>query len=67
MSVPSHLGRYQPVEPADDRQLHGMKAALYHKECTVVLRKSDLARLGDWAERAVLNLADDLYGKRQEG
>lgn len=67
MSVPSHLGKYQGLEPADREHLDRMATAGYHKTGMILLKPEDLDRLSPWTAKEVINLAEAKHGKRRKG
>ena len=59
------LGRLQPQQFADERELQGMRRTAWLKQGVVMLRPGDI--LDPWTKQAVINEATRLYGPRRNG
>ncbi len=57
------LGRLQPQQFADDRELQGMRRAAWLKQGVVMLRPEEI--LDPWTRQVVVNEANRLYGSRR--
>jgi hypothetical protein len=63
--VRGSLTRHLPHSTAADDELFAMRRAAWRKQGIAVLRVADIP--DDWLRQAIVNEADRLYGRRENG